>query len=294
MAKRGYILRYQTIINLLRQRPYSSLKVIIEELENRNRDWQLIDDSLVVGVSRRTVQRDFTEIRNLWGIEITYSSSQRGYYIEDTEYNSGLYEEAIDTLNMLSLVSFDKELNKYISFEPRKAKGTHYIADVMNAIKRRVQIEIIYQSYTNSNRPSKRLVQPLGLKEFKGFWYLIANHNGTIKSFGLDRILQLALTDDSFSFPEGFSVKSYYKDCFGIMKPENASVETIIIEAQKLKGEYLNANPLHNSQQIINESTKSTIFSIEVYATYDLRMELLSHGDEIKVIQPEDFFERVM
>ncbi len=86
MSKRGYISRYMLIIKKLKTHPYSTFDEIRDYIDNHLEYLQMMDDTLVMGVSIRTFQRDVREIRNMFGIDIAYSRSPKGYYIAQSEF----------------------------------------------------------------------------------------------------------------------------------------------------------------------------------------------------------------
>jgi proteasome accessory factor B len=63
MSKKGYISRYLLIIKKLKAKPYSSYDELRSHIEKHLEDMHWIDDSLDIGFSKRTLQRDLREIR---------------------------------------------------------------------------------------------------------------------------------------------------------------------------------------------------------------------------------------
>ena len=51
-------------------------------------------------------------------------------------------------------------------------------------------------------------------------------------------------------------------------------------------GKYIKTLPLHPSQKILKEDDEEIYFELHLCITHDLMMELLSHGDSLKVIKP--------
>ena len=74
MSKRGYISRYLLILKKLKAKPYSTYEELQGYIENQFDYLQMQDDTLNIGFSKRTLQRDIREIRNTFGIDIEYSS----------------------------------------------------------------------------------------------------------------------------------------------------------------------------------------------------------------------------
>jgi len=70
MSKRGYITRYLSLMKRIKARPYSTYEELRDFMEREIEFLQMQDDTLSIGFSKRTLQRDLREIRNLFGIDI--------------------------------------------------------------------------------------------------------------------------------------------------------------------------------------------------------------------------------
>lgn len=80
MSKRGYISRYMMLIKRLKGRPFSTFEDLELYVTRQLTNLHMQDDTLNLGFSKRTLQRDIREIRTLFGIDITYDTSRKGYY----------------------------------------------------------------------------------------------------------------------------------------------------------------------------------------------------------------------
>ena len=284
------LVRCNTIIKDIRKGNYPSMedlntsvnKVLVTLGEFTNED-----SSTVVG---KTIKRDIKAIRNLLQIDIEFSASLKGYYIDEEQFDQNEYEALIEALNIVYVLQNMENVKSHISFERRKTKlGTHHFLEILNAIRDKKKINFKYTQY-DKEETTDRVVSPLGLKEFKGFWYLVAKDEKGIKTFGLDRIENVIINRlDNADYPKDFSLEEYYKDCYGIVRFDNDKPQDILIKMLPIKAKYYEANPLHHSQEIIEKNDKYVIIKIHTYLTYDLQQELRSHGeDEVSIIQPED------
>lgn len=94
-------------------------------------------------------------------------------------------------------------------------------------------------------------------------------------------------TGKSFNYPEDFYPSGYFYNSIGIIVDQAYPPEIIQLEVYGTKAKYFKALPLHYSQSIIEEGDGYTQFEYYMSPTYDLKQELLSHMDEIRVIAPE-------
>ncbi len=287
MSKRESISRYFIIIKKLRKYA-ATFKEIMNELELESEI-----QSYNFRVSKRTFQRDLEDIRFIFNIDIQYDFS-RGVYFIDSEDQSEVQErifEAFDTFNALNI---SDRLSKNIHFEKRNPQGTENLYGLLHAIKNKTQIVFTHQNYWE-NRTAERRVEPYALKEFKNRWYLLAHDlkDDTIKSFSLDRMTNLEISKRPFQTVKDFNVNEYYKYCFGIVSPNELKPVEVVLSFDPFEGKYIKSLPIHQSQQILVDNENELKISLFIIITHDFIMEILSHGDQVKVIKPSSFIKRL-
>jgi predicted DNA-binding transcriptional regulator YafY len=59
---------------------------------------------------------------------------------------------------------------------------------------------------------TRRTLDPFGLVTKAGVWYLVARDGSTVKTFRVQRIARVRVTDRRFTRPAGFDVGEYWKD----------------------------------------------------------------------------------
>ncbi len=286
MSKRESIERYNLIIKRLRRHP-SSFKEIYDYLAYES-ELQGYDYC----ITQRTFQRDINDIRSLFNIDIVYDWSRKAYCIdsyEQPELNERMLE-AFDTFNALNL---SQRLSEYIHFENRLGKGTENLYGLLNAIKNKYEVSFTYHKF-QSETATNRKVKPLALKEFKNRWYLVAEDktDENIKVFGLDRLAELTIEKTKYTQPSDFDVRQYFKHCFGIIRPENEEPLEVILSFDSTQGKYIKTLPLHESQNILEDGDRLVV-KLTVYVTEDFVMEILSHGDKVKVIEPQSLVDEI-
>ena len=255
---------------------------------------QMQDDTLSVGFSQRTFQRDLKEIRNLFGIDIEYSRLEKGYFISQNEAEQMNFQRMIEAFDMFNSLNLAQDLTPYVHLEQRRPQGTENISVLLHAIKNRLCIKFEHQKFWEEEI-SHRLAAPYALKEFRNRWYVIAadRKDGNIKSFGLDRLSKLEITNEHFTYPEGYSVEESYRHCFGIIRSNDDEPQDIILSFTPFEGKYIKTLPLHHTQEILADNQEELRVKLRLYLTHDLLMELLSHGKSVKIIRPKSLAEQV-
>ena len=294
MSKRGYISRYLLILKKLKVKPYSTYEELQIYIENQFDFLQMQDDTLNVGFSKRTLQRDIKEIRNVFGIDIEYSKTNKGYYISQSETENMNFQRMIEAFDMFNSLNLAQDLTPFIHLEKRRPQGTENLYGLLHAIKNKLKIKFTYQKFWEEEL-SQRIVEPYALKEFKNRWYVLAkdSKDNNIKSFALDRLTNLEITNQTYQYPDNYSIEQSYRYCFGIISPNDEEPQDIILLFNPFQGKYIKTLPLHETQQVLVDNDKETRIKLKLCLTHDLIMELLSFGDNMKVIEPKSLADEI-
>lgn len=311
--------RYRLIDIRLRKKPYPTLEQLIDYLS----------ENLDKRISKRTVQLDLQEMRYSQALNfsapIMYDKRERTYRYTDPDFSisnlpvspdelHGLefaisildqfkhlpaikeFEEAIQRI--ASTVKINKEARgeaDYIQFEkPFVIKGVEYIEPILKAISEHRVIKFTYQKH-GSDETSENLLEPYLIKEAKNFWYVIGKRTNKkeqkILTFALDRIQNIQLTEETFS--EGdIDKKNFFKNVVGVSLGEGQT-EKVILSFAPVQGKYIKTVPIHHSQQVIKESKSELRIGLEVVINHELKMQLLSYGSNVQVIQPKKLAEEI-
>jgi predicted DNA-binding transcriptional regulator YafY len=311
--------RYRLIDMRLRKKPHPHLEELIDHLSER----------LDKPVSKRTVQLDLQEMRqnqNLnFNAPIVYDKKEKTYHYSDEKYSihnlpvtadelHGLdfaisildqfkhlpaikeFEEAIKRIG--TTVKLNKEVrgeSDYIQLEkPLAIKGIEFIEPVLKAITERKVLKFTYQKH-GSEAISENYLEPYLIKEAKNFWYVIGRRTNKkekkILTFALDRIHELTLMEETFS-EEKIDKKNFFKNVIGVTLGEGKA-EKVVLAFTPLQGKYIKTVPLHQSQRIIKENATELKVSLELVINHELKMQLLSYGENVKVLQPKKLSEEI-
>jgi predicted DNA-binding transcriptional regulator YafY len=295
MSKRGYISRYLLILKKLKVKPYSTYEELQTYIENQFDYLQMQDDTLNIGFSKHTLQRDIKEIRNVFGIDIENSKSNKGYYISQSETENMNFQRMMEAFDMFNSLNLAQDLTPFIHLEKRRPQGTENLYGLLHAIKNRLQIKFSYQKFWEEEL-SQRVVEPYALKEFKNRWYIVAkdSKDNNIKSFALDRLTNLEITNQKYQYPDHYSIEQNYRYCFGIISPNDEEPQDIILSFNPIQGKYIKTLPLHETQEVIVDNDQETRIKLKLCLTHDFVMELLSFGDNMKVIEPPSLIQKII
>lgn len=281
MSKRESISRYNLIIKKLRKHPAT-----FNEID----DYLTLESELQsykLNVSKRTFLRDLEDIRSIYNIDIQYNYSRKVYSI-DLDHQPEVNERILEAFDTFNALNISDRLSDYIHFEKRRPQGTENLHGLLHAIKNKLQISFTYQKYWE-NRLTQRVVEPYALKEFKSRWYILALDlkDNKVKSFALDRLTQLEITKKQFKFPQVFDVNEHYRYCFGIIGSNEKEPQEVILTFTPFQGNYIKSLPLHESQKVEIDNDDELRIKLKIFITLDFIMELLSFGENVKVLKPE-------
>src|SRR5690554_1982884 len=286
MSTKETVKKYHLIIHKLRKSPATLTEIqeyLLFESEMRDCNFK---------TSSRTFKRDCDDIAEIYGIEIVYDFSLKAYKIDDSiphEADTRIME-AFDVIDAFSL---SKHLSEYVLFENRKPHGTKHLSEILYAIKHRFVIRFNYKKYYESDG-SLRTIEPLALKEFRNRWYVFGKDQGDckLKTFALDRLQGIHITQDKFLKPQDCNPKDYFTHCFGIVQ-NNTTPQEIVISCSAFQGNYFKSLPLHSSQEVLVDTEHEFRFKIRVQITFDFVFELLSFGSNIIILSPKNLISQL-
>ena len=246
--------------------------------------------------SRRTFNNHREAVEEVFGIRISCNRSTNRYYIEYSDDISDENAETawlINTFTVNNMLSLGKErLSGRVSVEDIPS-GHKHLTSVMEAMTEGHEIRIVYQKYTSAKADTYTL-KPYAVKEFAKRWYIVAYciERQGLRVYGLDRILKLELTEETFEMPKDFDVDSLFATSFGIYLPQGSG-ETITFRTSTTEAKYLRDLPVHSSQKEVSSDETSVTFSIFVCPDKNLIMEFCKFGSRIEILSPKSVRESV-
>jgi predicted DNA-binding transcriptional regulator YafY len=237
-------------------------------------------------ISQRTFQRYIHDIKESFGIKIACNGFGC-YHIENENSDQKLNLRLLEAIHLYSLPSVDGSLHGRIQLDDRPLKGKELIPDIMDALRENLKVKFTYHKFTD-NTFSERNLDPYGIKENNNRWYLVGlDSDKKIKVFGLDRIGSFRVTQERFSFPAEFSLTEYFKNCYGVTRPDTGrEPEKIVLEFSEFTGKYIKTCPLHPTQQVLEDTGKLLKISLELYITTELVCALRAYGSDVKIVSP--------
>lgn len=238
---------------------------------------------------RNTFRNYLNNIQEIFGISIDYKRS--GYFIDSTS--------VIESKNFQKLlVSHVQDIDFYTRFRKLGDKlqtddipgGAEHLEAIGKALTDNLRLRMQHQKFADDT--SKHLtVEPYCIKTKDRRWYLLARNVETseMRTYALDRILELELTEEHFIPDSRINIGSYYSNCIGVYS-DDTTLSEVTLKVTDFQAKYLRTLPLHPSQEEIAPCT----FRYHIDVTPDLVNKILEMGSNATVLHPESLRKTVM
>lgn len=216
------------------------------------------------------------------------------YYIKEDETPSGVTGWLMESMAVSNTVSESRDLAGRIMLE-RIPSGHQHLQTIIDAMHNGTVISIQHLSYWRTE-PTIREIHPYGLRLADRRWYLIGyvEEYKEVRVYGLDRIIDIDITERRFEFPKDFDLEKFFEGCCGVIR--QGDIQTVRIKVTDNQQKYIDSLPLHESQRLIerNDEKNYAIFEYRVRPTMDFIMKILAYGSSVEVIKPLQLRQKVM
>lgn len=262
-------------------------KISLEEI---NRRWLRTELSGGIEIARTTFIRHKAAIQDIFGIEIECDTHDGfSYYIANQEVlqENSIQNWMLSTITVSNLLGDSRSVHDRILLESIPSNGDN-IRLFIEAMKTSQRIAVTYRKY-GSTEPSEHMVEPYCIKLFQRRWYALVRHitRGSLFTLSFDRIIDIRLTEEHFKIDKDFDAQSWFSDCYGVFRNQDAELERVVIRAYGREVFYLRDLPFHHSQRELTSGEDWTDFEYWLRISNDFYTPLLSRGPNIKVLQPQ-------
>lgn len=187
-----------------------------------------------------------------------------------------------------------KRKSEIISFENNiDLKGLHFLTPLFNAIVNERVLLVNYKDF-KSSEPYQITLHPYYLKQYNSRWFVFglnAVNQVSTWNLALDRIESLSETNSKYK-PSETDWNEYFYDLVGVTRPVGVKIQEVVLKFSSEVAPYIITKPIHPSQKHRNDPSGLEV-KIKVIPNYELERLILSFGEQVKVISPQDFKERI-
>ncbi|UCS94970.1 WYL domain-containing protein [Echinicola marina] len=282
-------------------------------------------DPKVEGIQRRQLFDDirFMESEQGWSIslkrirdgrKVYYRYNDLSFSINNQPLNDSEAEQIKSALQILSRFSGTPQFewvnemipmleskfglierkNEVISFESNiDLKGLHFLTPLFNSIINERVLKVTYKDF-KSSEPYEITFHPYFLKQYNNRWFAFGLNSDNLVpnwNLALDRIESLSETSLKYK-PSKTDWEEYFYDLVGVTSPEGVKLQEIVLKFTPEVAPYVVTKPIHPSQKHKNDPTGLEV-RIKVIPNFELERLVLSFGEQVEVIFPQDFKERI-
>ena len=192
-------------------------------------------------------------------------------------------------------LDFVRQMREFLSvrFGPHKIYRAHrdIIDRISRAIADRRTVQMQYLS-ASSGKSSRREIDPYHLWYAAGGLYVIGycHRHRDVRTFAVERIRSLTITDHPYQLPLGFDIEAYAQDALVIMRGRQIVVELLFDRATAA---WTKDRVWLPSQQLMPLRDGRLRMTLRVADTDELVRWVLSFSRGVKVVRPTALRERV-
>lgn len=282
MSKHVIIRRYTLIIELISRVKYPSLNDIMEFLAKHD-----------MMHSDRTIKRDIERIRMEFDVDVQYSRTQRGYFIdEESQLNLERFVRFLEIVNTAEILTDSlkesKDTLSYLSFESEgDLKGIELLKPMLIAIKQSRVVSFTHEHFYKGSKTQFQL-SPYLLKEYQNRWYLVGVVGGEtkLKTFGIDRISEFKLSEQTFKKDAKLNPQELFDGAVGLTYSKD-HIEEVILALTPFQAKYVKALPIHKSQRVVSETKDEVQMSFHIFPNHEFKQKVLMLGENAYIKKPQ-------
>ena len=267
---------------------HSAKRISLAEINER---WQRTEMSGGMPLSRTTFNRHKDAIEDIFGIYIDCDRRDGyRYYIgnEEVLHEDSVQNWMLSTLTVNNLIRESMGLQRRIVLENIPSAG-ELLERVLRAMNESRKVTVRYRRYQATEARTFTL-SPYCIKLFRQRWYLLGRFDdGGFAMFSFDRMLDIAVSEETFQMNPDFDATEFFGECYGVVIGDGSQPVRVVLRAFGMERYYLRDLPLHHTQKEIQTAEEQDFADFELFLrpTTDFKGQLLSRGAWLKVLEPQ-------
>ena len=192
-------------------------------------------------------------------------------------------------------LKLDKSTDEIVGFDENlDLEGMENFTTLFNAIVDKQPLMLTYQSF-KQNSEETIVVHPYYLKQYNKRWFLIAwnDEKNFMANYAFDRIKGIEDANVPYK-PTNVNFFDYFEEMIGVSKDTRTEPQTVKLWISSAQWPYIKTKPLHGAtQRLVSLDETGAVITIEVYINYELEQLLLSFGEKVKVLEPEELKNKI-
>lgn len=259
--------------------------------------------------SLKSLERLRQQLTEEFGYRVDYDKHAQGYYLNaPDDEDVGEFEQFVQLLERWERLTFFTRpdgaafdlsaVGRFLHFEQGPAqRGTEHLRVLWQALTEGRAVHFTYQPFDGDD-PKARHVAPCLLLEDRNRWYLVGwevdadpQKARRVKTFGVDRMADVALTSDAVAAHEVHAQADYFRDlknqALGVHCGPEQVVTRVVLCFSTRMAPYIRTLPLHESQRVVAETDGTLTVALDVVHNVELEREILGYGEHVTVLAPD-------
>lgn len=171
------------------------------------------------------------------------------------------------------------------------SKKREVIACLVDAILHQRRVSASYYSFS-SRRSKTYSLDPYRLVYWHGGLYLYARAHDydEVRTFAVERLQKVDVTDSPFEVPRDFNVSEYARSAFGIA---GGPAEKVELQFDKEIAGYVRERVWHESQQLEERADGGVMLRLQVAPNFELRTWIKGYLPHVRVLAPSSLREEL-
>ena len=280
-----------------------------------------------LGVSLRTINRDFDVMRDYYYAPLEYDERKRGWYYKDPnffikyiqigegelfslslfdnlllQYKNTPLEEKLSSVfekirqSLPSAVTIDSRfLDNAVTYIPDALAPikTEVFDAVFSGLKKKQTLSFEYKPLQKTTF-MERKIDPYHIICQRGNWYVIGfcHLKKEIRIFSFSRMDNVQLTKDCFEVPKDFDAKDYIDKTMGVWLSAKTNYKVRLLFSAEI-GTFAEEHIWHENQTVKQNEDGSVEVSFETTQLPEVKRFVLGQGRTVKVLEPQELVEEV-
>ncbi len=159
---------------------------------------------------------------------------------------------------------------------------------IENAVRTNQRLTISFNGRTIT-------VDPLGIVYYSRLrcWYLAARQGGTIKTYHLNNLREVHVTNESFVYPEGFSLKAWFGPRWGMEYGDLISVKVRFLNRSQTLAKVCK-DVAHRASELTTLEDGSLLFQDNIIGVNEFITWVLGFGSAAEILEPMELRELIL
>lgn len=203
----------------------------------------------------------------------------------------GRFRDALPVVQRARLADFSKKFYS-IPYAVKDYRAFDQLVDtIVTCLVYQNRMRIDYGGLYGAGKVHE--FEPYTLAMYRGGLYLIGRSQlaRRILTLAVERIRLAEKLSEKFEYPDSYSPEKHTEGTFGIMDGPVTEVELHVLNPETVT--YLKSRRLHRTQRFVDRRDGTSILSMTVRGTDELRNWILGFGPWVKVLKPKGLREEI-